>query len=1394
MTEPKDGSGNPSYVAYEYQIEVSAWIAVDLLLARRLCEEIAIEAKSKEDVEADIEHQFPTTGLTADKALLTIQIKTKSTGAWTSSSFAKVLRGDLTRGDDPAAPAKGPAPRIRPLEMLRQEKERIYLFITDAAVEPALFPFRVNSSGDPSEAKSLPYRSGETLQSENDAEQIAPRISIIQNLSRELVRLRLEKLLRSHANVPEQHIAKCISALIQEIRDRMLDRAEGKFSRVHLRQVISQHGGSVNASRNLDRYVEPQSLRRIERLLKTENAVIITGPSGTGKTMTADYIEERLLRERGYEVIDAEDGPEEVRHALRSPGVHLFHLKDPFGKTRYIQSRRPWASELLSLLREAGPDKRFLITTRSDVIHESNITLNSELDRRLLEHYSVPLEATDYNDAARARIYDNHVSELRGEQRSFAVASRKRALSQLLRPFEIDRFVLAIKVSDETRDLDKLIAQSQVEAIARVVCDQITQSSEKEKAIASAAIIWALISGCGAANREILRPVRRLLRRHDVRVDLEAFSELMLLGSNLRDARDQLTFPHPQVAKGFALAMQADEDATEDALTGLIETLISMDKNGGKSGDWGAETANRFRRQLIDDELKIEPAISAEIGKVLDLQLENALQIEDAGRFSNRIRDIAVMGSEDSIGARFARCLVHEKKTGGGRAKPYRHFGYFWTLSDEDAAMVADYAASDLCRFIARRFVADMLFETSIIYRGKLAGFLHEIDPSLARVAHNALRTRVSNALQSVNNLGAAVWLALSSETAPIDDLIAFFLEIRRQRAPELDNEQVRQAMQDVLDEGYSEFVLDRARDELHVPSEGLQSCIRWLRKHNPANLHAHPRQEELLEEWLRVCVGDAETVSAEEIDLLFDLLNEESGRSSVWEIVGKAGSNVHLDRLKAEIGLDWGAGPDLREARIVALSRLAKDEFAARLRESIPSGSEACLLTSLFDYARAHFAFDNNERGERELVLATLRDELPAELRALLDLLQVGDEAVRRGDDPPGGSAIDEEVTRTANRIVGDLSEDLQIAVIVANPYITQLAEIARRLIGSERPHIAAAAVRVLGKLPSWSALVVAQVWNAFKNDDYHIRAAALEVLVPRVGIADRAGIARRGSEDESASVRLCFAKSMHEQKWPESLGALCMLLGDDRDFDPFGSYGERQTSLNVARAAAEALGAFSPLPEAAIAEIILRASTESTDSKLGPALLNILQLNASTLVDNWLLEASAGNVPGFTAEVALWELVRRADEGTLPAGDHCHALLIDGLASPTDDRAIPALITIALQTDQSLVQRAWSSLDGPNLSKFKSLLIFAAIMHGKAEVKSWVVDQLNLVLPQDRIAHLLVRADGGEEGDFHLDEYAREWLHSLDPDNSLDHRLRLLLKGFYEPEAGEGINPDPE
>ncbi|RUV56767.1 MAG: hypothetical protein E5V18_09300 [Mesorhizobium sp.] len=55
------GAGSWSLKGFDYQVDVSVWLALDLMVANRLASEMILEHVSEEDVEADVQELEPGT-------------------------------------------------------------------------------------------------------------------------------------------------------------------------------------------------------------------------------------------------------------------------------------------------------------------------------------------------------------------------------------------------------------------------------------------------------------------------------------------------------------------------------------------------------------------------------------------------------------------------------------------------------------------------------------------------------------------------------------------------------------------------------------------------------------------------------------------------------------------------------------------------------------------------------------------------------------------------------------------------------------------------------------------------------------------------------------------------------------------------------------------------------------------------------------------------------------------------------------------------------------------------------------------------------------------------------------------------------------------------------------
>lgn len=66
-SQKRAGSGSHSMTGYEYQIDVSVWLALDLVLSSELTNELVLEPATEEGIEADLAETEPGRVITTAK-------------------------------------------------------------------------------------------------------------------------------------------------------------------------------------------------------------------------------------------------------------------------------------------------------------------------------------------------------------------------------------------------------------------------------------------------------------------------------------------------------------------------------------------------------------------------------------------------------------------------------------------------------------------------------------------------------------------------------------------------------------------------------------------------------------------------------------------------------------------------------------------------------------------------------------------------------------------------------------------------------------------------------------------------------------------------------------------------------------------------------------------------------------------------------------------------------------------------------------------------------------------------------------------------------------------------------------------------------------------------------
>jgi hypothetical protein len=258
------GAGGYSIAGYEYQIDVSVWLALDLVLANRLTRELVLEPATEEDIEADLT-EFEPGRITSTAALdgyrLIVQAKLRTGDAWS----VKAVKALLEHGEARASAAK----------RLEDPRAR-YLLVTSAGLNGGAADLRVRRAGSWPKAGQMPITIERTLPAGS-----AGRVAVIGNEDEERLNTDIKELLRESFRVPNARLEECRRALREEARLRIGGAGGGRWTRPELLRLVRRHDGYIASSPELDHYVHPTNWCELLGALRDRHAALIIGQSGT---------------------------------------------------------------------------------------------------------------------------------------------------------------------------------------------------------------------------------------------------------------------------------------------------------------------------------------------------------------------------------------------------------------------------------------------------------------------------------------------------------------------------------------------------------------------------------------------------------------------------------------------------------------------------------------------------------------------------------------------------------------------------------------------------------------------------------------------------------------------------------------------------------------------------------------------------------------------------------------------------------------------------------------------------------------------------------------------------------------------------------------------------------
>jgi hypothetical protein len=368
----------------------------------------------------------------------------------------------------------------------------------------------------------------------------------------------------------------------------MRGTSPGVWTREDLPSVIRGCGGYLASAPQLEAFVPPANYQALSDLLKRRNALVITGPSGTGKTWTAlALVDQARQRPSAPEIIqvNVNNGPSSMR-TLTDTGLKLYYVEDPWGQYSLRGGADAWTEQLPRLLREAHAGHQYVITSRTDMLGQAKADEG-------LKRWTVVLDADQYRDGGLVDIYDKRLELLATDLQAKALDFRTHALEALETPFEIDLFFTYMADGLEPDEVDpaffrRILALAHRDAVEGVVVSYLNASDQT----GWSAIIWALLAARSQFDRSQLIGLSRQLRIVDPTFfdGLEKLVNRLVATRHLRQPGQTVSFSHPSVRAGFEIFIKENWGRSEAALVPLISALTQL---GGSQRDWALETAAR---------------------------------------------------------------------------------------------------------------------------------------------------------------------------------------------------------------------------------------------------------------------------------------------------------------------------------------------------------------------------------------------------------------------------------------------------------------------------------------------------------------------------------------------------------------------------------------------------------------------------------------------------------------------------------------------------------------------------------------------------------------------------------------------------------------------------------
>jgi hypothetical protein len=840
---------------YDYQLNVSELAALRLLLITKSATSLTLEPANEEDLEADLEPFEPSPVVPkaslASGYKLVMQVKFCSGDPWSVADFTSLLNHGKKR---------------RPAKHHLDDPDTHFLLVTNADATGVTRDLLVSDFEEKPDPASFPPSLRQTLTRTPEG-----RVAIWGGLTNELIEFKIREILSDLLRIPHSRLKACREKLRSESLRRMRGKGPGVWIRDELLAIVREHGGFLASAAELDAFVEPSNFEAMLSHFRKQGAIVITGPSGTGKTLAALALCERArLVAPGLDVVTVNpaEGPSVTRRLVNS-GPTLFYLEDPWGQYSLRSGSESWTEQLPKLLPGARAGNQYVVTSRADVMREAEA-------ERGLKLWSMELNADHYSDGQLGKIYERRMAAIATPLQPKALEFKREVLAALETPLELDLFFTNLSEGPEAGEpdyafLSRLLDLAHRDAVEGVVVKYLKAVDQ----IGLSAVVWGLMAARGHFDREQLSAVVRRLRRIDppLGAQLDGAVDRMIAARHLRQPNRKVTFSHTSVRAGFATFLKKTWSCSENALNALLSALVSLT---GDQRDWGLETAARvlskalsFSEDLTDsyDVFVVDHASQVAIDEWLDESL-----LDPRSELMPLLELAADIGSVDSIPSEVARWITKGRRRGGG------FFIDGWappTFSDKWYDRVrADPRSPVIVERFVRKYLSQDFGEYSRHFVPQLDRIAPGLAPAFIEVAHNLVGTPFHS---NARVIAAGAIRDLPGYEAVLVEALA---ELEALRLPNPRNVKEWRAIEDgERDIAYEEWYCSQPDDEGEASRILVATFVSTKRSSGCwQDLANHDHAKSLVNEWARN-IRDSRLKTGE--DELLSILNIALGSNS---------------------------------------------------------------------------------------------------------------------------------------------------------------------------------------------------------------------------------------------------------------------------------------------------------------------------------------------------------------------------------------------------------------------------------------------------------------------------------------------------------------------------------